>query len=121
MATHFAEVIAGGSRHKNAARDYLLEHETELWKEFSASMMGSETGDWLWRKPADADRPQDLGYAIGARIVEAYLDNAPDRRRAVAQALAVTDYAAFLEASGYQKKITPPPPASEGRDSPAGR
>jgi hypothetical protein len=101
VATYFAERVTGGSLHKNAARDYLLAHEKELWDRFSAEMLSSETGEWLWSTPTNPEQPRDVGYVIGARIVEAYYESAADKRRAVREILAVTDYTAFVEKSGY--------------------
>jgi hypothetical protein len=69
-ATFFSRLITGGSEHKNAARDYFLAHERELWPAFEADMLGSDTGDWLWQTPSNPDQPRDVGYAIGALIVE---------------------------------------------------
>ncbi len=104
-ATYMAEIIAGGSKRKNLARDYYLAREKELWKKFSSEMSGLKMGDWLWAKPAEPEQPQDLGYAIGARIVEAYYKNAEDKQKAAQEIMAITDYPAFLEKSGYTAKF----------------
>ena len=104
-ATFMAEMIAGGSKHKNLARDYYLEREAELWSAFEKEMLGQEMGDWLWKKPANPQQPQDLGYAIGARIVEAYYRQAEDKRVAAQEIMAITDYPAFLRSSGYADKV----------------
>jgi hypothetical protein len=103
-STFFAEIISGGSEHKNRARDYYLAHEDELWPAFAAEMHGLEMGEWLWEKPSDPEMPQDLGYAIGARIVEAYYDRAEDKGRAAGEIMAITDYPAFLARSGYRSQ-----------------
>jgi predicted enzyme related to lactoylglutathione lyase len=100
-ATFFAELVAGGSEHKNLARDYLRAHEKELWEAFREDMLGHETGDWLWQRPANPDQPQDVGYAIGAAIVEAFYNNARDKQAAAREIMAMTDYPAFLVKSGY--------------------
>jgi hypothetical protein len=100
-ATFFSERITGGSKHKNAARDWYLEHEAEAWPAFEAMMLGLETGDWLWDEPKDPDQPRDVGYAIGARIVEAFYREADDKRSAAAEVMRVTDYGEFLARSGY--------------------
>ena len=100
-ATFITQLITGGSKHKNLAWDYFLSHEKELWQKFSNEMYGNEMGDWLWSKPANSDWPQDLGYAIGARIIENYYNNAPDKPKAAMQIMAITDYPAFLKLSGY--------------------
>ena len=103
-ATWFAEVIAGGSRHKNLARDYYLAREQELWRDFAEDMYGHEMGDWLWEAPADPEQPQDLGYVIGARIVETYYANADDPGQAAMEIMSITDYPDFLERSGYPEQ-----------------
>lgn len=100
-ATFFAEVIAGGSEHKNQARAYLAAHEAEIWNAFQKEMLSGETGDWLWKEPSNPEQPRDMGYAVGARIVEAFYENAEDKVRAASRVMAITDYPAFLEHSGY--------------------
>jgi hypothetical protein len=101
-STFFAEVIAGGSEHMNQARAYLAAHETELWQAFQKDMLGGETGDWLWRKPENPEQPQDVGYAMGARIVEAFYEGAENKGRAASEVMAIVDYPGFLERSGYE-------------------
>lgn len=105
VAMYFAERITGGSPHKNMARDYLLEHEGELWVSFQRDMLGTDLGDWLWQKPANPDQPQDLGYAMGSRIVEAYYRRAGGTADAVREIMAITDYPAFLARSGYSEQV----------------
>jgi hypothetical protein len=79
----------------------LLAHERTLWDVFRKDMLGGETGDWLWRQPADPEQPQDVGYAMGARIVETFYESADDKAAAAREILSITDYKAFLERSGY--------------------
>ena len=90
---------------QEGARDYVIEHEAEIWKRFQKQMTSHETADWMWSKPSDPDQPRDLAYAFGARIVEAYYENAPDKRKAMQEIFAVIDYAHFLEMSGYAAKF----------------
>ena len=104
-ATFVAELITGGSKHKNMARDFLLSHEAEVWQRFQKEMLGNETGDWLWREPSDPDQPRDVGYAVGARIVQSYYESAADKNKAAQEIMAVTDYPTFLEKSGYAAKV----------------
>jgi uncharacterized protein YjaZ len=101
VATYFAERVAGGSVHKNRARDFLLEHEPDLWHKFKSEMLGHDTGEWLWSSPSDPEQPRDIGYALGARIVQAYYERAGDKHQAVQEILAITDYPAFLTKSRY--------------------
>ncbi len=64
-------------------------------------MMGRKTSGWMWSKPSDPDLPRDIAYALGSRIVEAYYDNATDKRQAMQDILSVTNYPQLLKRSGY--------------------
>ena len=55
----------------------------------------------MWRKPANPEQPHDLGYIVGARIVESYYNRMESKEKAVKDILAVTDYQEFLKKSGY--------------------
>jgi hypothetical protein len=105
VAMYFSERVTGGSPHKNLARNYLREHERELWAAFRKDMVGTEMGDWLWQQPANPDQPRDLGYAMGSRIVEAYYRRAGGTAEAVREILAISDYPAFLARSGYGEQF----------------
>lgn len=102
-ATFFAEVVAGGSPFKNEARRYLEAHEEATWSRFESMMLGPETGDFLWSQPEDPEQPRDVGYAIGARIVETFYEQQEDKVKAAEVILGITDYPAFLALSGYPK------------------
>lgn len=103
-STFFSELISGGSEHKNRARDYYLAREAELWQSFQADMLGLDMGEWLWEDPSDPDMPRDLGYAIGARIVEAFYQGAGDKEAAAQAVMSITDYPGFLARSGYSPR-----------------
>jgi hypothetical protein len=105
VATWLAERVTGGSEHKNAARDFLLAHEPGLWASFRKALLGPETGDWLWRRPADPRQPQDVGYAIGARIAASHFERRGETSAAMREILAVTDYPALLARSGYPETM----------------
>ena len=47
----------------------------------------------------------DLGYFVGARICEAYYEQAEDKRQAIEDLLFISDPAAILEASGYAARF----------------
>lgn len=87
------------------AREYLLARENRIWCQFRESMLGPETGDWMWGRPRDPEQPTDLGYVLGARIVESYYERAAVKAEAVKHILSVTDYPAFLAASGYAERF----------------
>ncbi len=98
-------------RHTNpGAERYGLEHEAELWAAFRAEMHGRATGDWMWVRPADPGRPQDLGYWIGYRY-----EQADDKAQAILEIIGLTDFDAFLKASAYANRFTTGALASPGR------
>ena len=74
--------------------------EKELETAFVADMHGTDLSRWL--DNATAEKPGDLGYWVGYRIVKAYYRNAPDKRRAVGEILRMADPKAFFAASGWQ-------------------
>ena len=71
-------------------------------------MMGRKTSGWMWSKPSNSDQPRDIGYALGSRIVEAYYDNATDKRQAMQDILSVTNYSKLLKRSGYATQFPSP-------------
>ncbi len=80
---------------------YLLEHEAEVWQEFQSQMLTRETKGWMWSSPENPEQPRDMAYAIGARIIEAYYRQAPDKTKAMQEILAEINHEAFLKQSGY--------------------
>ncbi len=94
-----------GRNSKAEARGYVLANETEVWQRFQDQMMSRETGDWMWSQPSDEDQPRDIAYELGALIVEAYYENAPDKQRAIQEIFAVTDCVRFLDESGYGSRL----------------
>ena len=99
-----AELTTG--RHINPeAERYGLEHESTLWREFREDMHDRVPGDWMFTRPADPDRPTDLGYWMGYRIAKSYYDRADDKRQAVHDILGLTDFADFLRESGYAEDV----------------
>ena len=105
IAQFFAHLVTEGKTFKAPTRDYVIAHESELWARFRDVMLGRETGEFLWSQPANPEQPRDIGYLIGARIAEAYYENSSDKTKAVHEMLAVTDYPALLERSGYEKRL----------------
>ena len=103
VAEFFAELVTGEG--KNEARSYLLKHEMEIWQRFENDMYGNDTKDWVWSKPKYLDQPQDIGYVVGARIVEYFYKHSKDLEKAVDEILSITDYKAFLKKSRYAQKF----------------
>lgn len=99
-ADFLGELLVG--RHINHhIHAWALPREAELWAEFRKVMHGSDGGDWLYGGTDSVERPADLGYFIGYRIVQAYYERSDDKQTAIREIVAMTDPVAFLEASGY--------------------
>jgi len=95
-----------GEYSKKEVYNYIKKDEKKIWERFKAEMYNREFGDWLFSKPKDANQPRDLGYIMGALIVESYYENAADKKKAIDEILKVTDYKEFLERSNYAEKFS---------------
>lgn len=104
-SAEFLTYLSTGEYAKKEAYNYLIEHEQSLWQRFQGEMSERLPGDWMFSDPSDPEQPVDLGYVIGARIVEAFYDKAEDKVQAVQEILSITDYESFLERSGYSEKL----------------
>ncbi len=102
-ADFLGELISGVNTNKKAM-DYGNEHKENLCKEFVSRMDGSLFNDWLYSVTGKDDRPHDLGYWIGYKIVEKYFKNSTDKRQAIKDILDIKDYKDFLNESGYLKQ-----------------
>ncbi|QNL48226.1 hypothetical protein H8S90_15630 [Olivibacter sp. SDN3] len=99
-ADFLAELVTGRSGNEKAYI-YGNQHEDELLKEFVKIMDGTDYNDWLYGTSGKDDRPNDLGYWIGYKIVEAYFHKAVDKHQAVKEILTVENCEEFLKASGF--------------------
>ena len=79
-----------------------LEHEAAIWSRFSEQMSGKDLGEWIGNNGNATEQwPADLGYFVGARISQAYYDQAGDKTQAIHDLLNVRDPQKILEASEY--------------------
>jgi hypothetical protein len=101
----FITYLAVGRHAHEAAYDYIVGHEEEIWKRFQGEMHNREPGEWMWTDPSNPEEPRDLGYAMGVLIVRSYYRHAPDKELAVREILSVTDYEDFLERSRYAEQL----------------
>ena len=101
----FIGELASGSNINGRLRAYAIPREAALWQEFRSVMNGTDVSRWLYNQggpgSSTADRPGDLGYFIGYRIVESYYARIADKRAAVRGIIEMQDAALFLAASGY--------------------
>ncbi|MGI4741473.1 MAG: TPR end-of-group domain-containing protein [Janthinobacterium lividum] len=105
MADFVAELVTG---HITNARlhPYGNAHEKVLWVDFQKEMGGTNSKNWIANGTQETpDKPCDLGYYVGYRIVQAYYNQAPDKKQALASILSIGDAKAFLAASGYDQAV----------------
>ncbi len=105
VAEYLTHLITG-EYSKKEVYEYIKKEEKNIWERFKGEMHNREFGDWLFSKPKDPDQPRDLGYIMGALIVESYYENAEDKKKAIDEILKVTDYKEFLERSRYAEKFS---------------
>ena len=100
----FVSELLTGHTINETIKAYGDAHESEVWRDFSAAMNGSDLSKWLYNGGAvttSTTRPADLGYYVGYRITQAYYAKQSDKRRALKDILQIGDFAKFLQASGY--------------------
>ncbi|GEM_PF-244883 len=105
-----ADFIAGltlPEREKPHYYRWGLEREQMVWRRFVDDMSGNDLSDWVGNNSTIDEEGwyADLGYFIGARICEAYYEQAEDKQQAIRDLLFVTDAGAILEASGYAQRF----------------
>ena len=77
--------------------------EASIETAFAADMDKTELSAWLYN--STPDKPADLGYWVGYRIVKAYYQQADDKQQALADIFEMRDPKAFLARSGWRPGI----------------
>ena len=80
---------------------YGCAHEAELAARFAGEEDSTKLQPWMYDHSPDTGWPPDMAYWLGYRIAQAYYDQATDKVAAIRGLLQVTDFKAFLKASGY--------------------
>jgi hypothetical protein len=89
----------------NRASLYVKENEKKLWNEFKSQLCTRDNSNWLYNAASSKDRPGDLGYRMGYNLVEAYYENAPDKKAAIKEMIEMDNPLLFLEKSKYDLKL----------------
>jgi len=100
-AADFIGELSSGFQINGAIHTYGHAHEAELWKEFKAEKDSRDLKRWMYNGD-QPDRPADLGYFVGYRIVQSYYQKAPNKREAIKTILETKDFPKLLEESGYK-------------------
>jgi hypothetical protein len=78
-------------------------HEKEIETAFVPDEDKTDISKWLFN--STLEKPGDLGYWVGYRIVKSYYQHAPDKRQAFREILQMDDPKAFLAKSGWYPGI----------------
>ena len=106
MADFVAELVTGTLGNNARLHPYGNAHERELWVAFKQEMTGTNSSNWIANGQQETpDTPCDLGYYVGYRIVQAYYNQAADKKAALAHILTLRDPQAFLAESGYEATL----------------
>ncbi len=101
-AADFAGELISGDVGDQAPFAYAKGREAEIEQAFARDLDKTDVSAWLYNGPPTAEKPGvDLGYWAGYRVVKAYYDHAPDKRRALREIFQMTDPKAFLAKSGW--------------------
>jgi len=101
-AEFVAEITSGGVANPGI-RAEARGRETAIETAFAADEDKTDLSAWFYN--GTMQKPGDLGYWVGYRIVKSYWLQAPDKRRALSEILGLTDAHAFLKASGWRPGI----------------
>lgn len=104
-ASFIGELISGGNDSPQL-HEYGDPREKQLWLEFKKEMNGNDASNWLYQGDKAKDKPADLGYYVGYKIVESYYNKAKDKKQAIKDILEIKDFNAFFAASGYDEKFS---------------
>jgi hypothetical protein len=80
-----------------------LGHEMEIESAFVADEDKTDLSQWL--DNSTLEKPGDLGYWVGYRIIKCYYQHAADKRRALREIIELTDPKMFLARSGWYPGI----------------
>lgn len=102
-AEYLGRLVSGETVHARL-HEYGLIHEGELKRRLQTDLdKGAALEGWLYQGEHAGDEPADLGYFLGARIVEAYHERHRDKANVLHDLLhsAQRDPGAFTRLSGY--------------------
>lgn len=97
-----AELVTGEVAYAQL-RESTKGHEKEIETEFVPDEDKTDISKWLYN--STLEKPGDLGYWVGYRIVKSYYQHAPDKQVAFREILQMSDPKAFLAKSGWYPGI----------------
>jgi hypothetical protein len=94
---------------------YGCAHEAALAARLALDEDSPDMGPWMFNHKPSTGWPPDMGYWIGYRIDQIFYAQAKTKTAALRTMLRVTDFNAYLKASGYPRKTVPCKPEEPGR------
>ncbi len=102
-AAEFVTELTTGSISYSYMSGLTAGREKEIETAFAADVDKTDLSSWLYN--STPERPADLGYWVGYRIVKSYYQHAADKRQALRDILGMTDPKEFLAKSGWHPGI----------------
>lgn len=98
-AAEFAAELISGNVAYSQLGAMAKGREKEIETAFVSDLDHTDLSDWI--DNSTMEKPGDLGYWVGYRIVKSYYERAADKRQAFRETLEMTDPKAFLSKSGW--------------------
>ena len=98
-----AELTSGDTANLHL-KQWTRGHECAIEQAFEKDALGTDLSHWLYNGVGTPDKPGDLGYWVGYRIVKTYYERATDKKAAIATLLHIDNASApqFLKDSGWK-------------------
>ncbi len=101
-AEFMGEMISGGVANPGVWTE-AKGNEREIEASFVSDEDKTDLSSWLFN--GTLEKPGDMGYWVGYRIVKSYYQHAADKRRAIREILEMRDSKVFLANSGWHPGI----------------
>jgi hypothetical protein len=103
-AAEFVTELTTGSISYSYMSGLIAGREREIETAFAADADKTDLSNWLYN--STPEKPADLGYWVGYRIVKSYYQHADDKRQAIRDILEMTNPNEFLAKSGWRPGVT---------------
>lgn len=102
-ADFIGELVSGGQINTEV-HVFGNRNENKLWREFKNELCNSSSENWMYNYSTVKEKPADLGYFIGYKIVEAYYLAASNKQQALIEIIEMDNPIEFLQLSKYDSK-----------------
>ena len=102
-AADFVGELISGDVSYAYLKDMTKGREKDIETAFVADMKSRDLSHWLYN--STPEKPSDLGYWVGYRIVKSYYQHARDKRRALREIIEMNDPERFLAESGWHPGV----------------